>query len=587
METLPGTVLGTMAYMSPEQFVGSEAVDVRSDVWALGVIAWQLVTDALPFDVERRSLAEAARIVTNEEPKALRWRGRRVDRDLETILRHALHKEPERRYQSAAEFAADLRRFVANEAITARPPTLGYQLKMFARRHRGLVAGVAFGIVALVAGTIVSIVLLIDARAARNAALLARDSALEISRFLREDLLEQANPDQAQGKELTVRELVDRAAARIEGRFADKPLVEAELRVTISRTYSGLGDVKKAEMHARKALKLATLDRDVRVHLAALGALGEALHNSTGGSEALDVRRKALAIARKHLKAKDPDISRAALALGDQLSMEGKLEDAEKLLRNVIEDASKHLGATHDNVMSARNNLGLVLDNSGRHDEAIEELTIVVEHRQGIAPNHPDTLTSAANLSLSYWYAGKHAKARKLCEDVLARRKRVLGDEHRQTLLSYNNLALVQISQKDARAAAKTASAALEISRRVLGEEHRDTLRLHSNLSSFLTQLGKTREAVDHARKGMDGARKAFPKDHWLLGWHQKMLAAALEKDGQHDKALKEAEAAYTQLLATLDAKHPQTAATAKLGLRISQALNDQEALARWRARAN
>ena len=586
METLPGTVLGTMAYMSPEQFVGSEAVDVRSDVWALGVIAWELVIDALPFDVERSSLAAAARIVTSEEPKPLRWCGRRVDRDLETILRHALSKEPKRRYQSAAEFAADLRRFLANEAITARPATVTYQLKMFARRHRGLVAGMVFGIVALITGTIVSIVLWLDARRARDAAILARDSAQEISRFLREDLLEQANPDQAQGKELTVRELVDRAAARIEGRFGDKPLVEAELRITISRTYSGLGDVKKAELHARKALELAQLDRDVHVHLAALGALGEALHNAKGGSEALDIRRRALAIAREHLDAQNESISRAALALGDQLSMEGKLKEAEKLLREVIEDASKHLGPTHDNVMSARNNLGLVLDNSGRHDEAIQELSIVVEHRRGRAPNHPDTLTSVANLSLSYWYAGKHKKAREICEDVLARRRRILGDEHRQTLLSYNNLSLIQISQNDAKAAAKTATAALEISRRVLGEEHRDTLRLRSNLSSYLSKLGRTGEAVDHARKGMNGSRNAFAKDHWLRGWYQKALAGALHADGQHKEALVEAEAAYGQLRAALDAAHPQTAATVKLGIQIAAALDDPEAVTRWRARA-
>ena len=149
MQTDVGQLLGTLPYMSPEQVAGDVLdLDTRSDVYALGVVLYELLAERLPYEVAGRALTEVARVIAEEEPASLRTPGRTLD--VELIVRKALEKERTRRYQSAAELAADLRRYLAHEPIEARAPTTIYQLRKFARRHVALVGGVAATVVALV-----------------------------------------------------------------------------------------------------------------------------------------------------------------------------------------------------------------------------------------------------------------------------------------------------------------------------------------------------------------------------------------------------------------------------------------------------
>ena len=152
--TMQGALFGTLDYMSPEQFAGDPLdVDLRSDIWSLGVMAWQLVTGQLPFDLKGKSISQAGSIVTESEPGPMRLpSGEFLDRDIETILRKALSKEKEGRYASSMEMAADLRRFLAQEPILARPPSLLYQLRKYCLRHRGLALGLLLSLFVLVAG---------------------------------------------------------------------------------------------------------------------------------------------------------------------------------------------------------------------------------------------------------------------------------------------------------------------------------------------------------------------------------------------------------------------------------------------------
>jgi WD40 repeat protein/predicted Ser/Thr protein kinase len=167
--TQAGELLGTPDYMSPEQLSADPAaIDHRADVYALGVVLFELLAHRLPYHVRNRPLAGAARAVVEQEPAPLGSIDPSLRGDVETIVAKALEKEPARRYQSAAELAADLRRALNHEPILARPPTALYQLRKFARRNKGLVAGVAGAFVALLAGTVVSLVFAV--RAEHNAA---------------------------------------------------------------------------------------------------------------------------------------------------------------------------------------------------------------------------------------------------------------------------------------------------------------------------------------------------------------------------------------------------------------------------------
>lgn len=157
MQTAVGQVIGTVPYMSPEQVLGdSSQIDQRSDVYALGALLYQLLSGRLPADVQGRSIPEAARIIRDDDPTRLATIVLTCRGDVDTIVHKALEKDRERRYQSAGELAADIRRYLAHEPIVARPVSTFYQVRKFARRHKGLVAGLVLTVVVLLLGTVIA-----------------------------------------------------------------------------------------------------------------------------------------------------------------------------------------------------------------------------------------------------------------------------------------------------------------------------------------------------------------------------------------------------------------------------------------------
>jgi tRNA A-37 threonylcarbamoyl transferase component Bud32 len=219
-----GQLVGTLAYMSPEQVLGEPAeIDTRSDVYSIGLILYGLLAGELPYTIGYQ-LQEAIRTIREEEGTALSSFNRNFRGDIETIVAKALEKDKTRRYASAAELAADIRRYLRDEPIVARPASATYQLRKLARRHRALVIGVVAVFLALAIGMVASIWEAVRARRAEAAAQAVND-------FLQHDVLAQASafnqsgPGTKADSDLKVRTALDRAAQRIQGKFGRQPEV--------------------------------------------------------------------------------------------------------------------------------------------------------------------------------------------------------------------------------------------------------------------------------------------------------------------------------------------------------------------------
>ncbi|HMB71451.1 MAG TPA: serine/threonine-protein kinase, partial [bacterium] len=187
-----GAIKGTLPYMSPEQTRGNpDEIDVRTDVYSLGVILYEMLTDSQPYDTGGASLVQALRVICEESPRSMRssFTGRKgLDPDVETIVLKALEKDADRRYPTASALADDVARYLASEPIVARPPSTVYQLRKFASRNKALVGGVAATIASLAVGLAISVTQYFQAESQRRAAEEARDEANAVTAFLAETL---------------------------------------------------------------------------------------------------------------------------------------------------------------------------------------------------------------------------------------------------------------------------------------------------------------------------------------------------------------------------------------------------------------
>ena len=255
IQTEVGQLVGSAAYMSPEQFEADPRdIDTRSDVYALGVVLYELLAGVMPYDAQSKSIYEVALLIKDEQPPPLRTKNPQCKGELEVIVDKALRKDRSQRYESTHGLAADIRRYLAGEAIAAKPQSMKYQLQVFTRRNKALVGMAVAVLVLLVAGISITSWLYVSVRQERERTAAQAESAARARDFLTEAMRSFAPPgfDPLPG----VGEICDRTAAELEGKFDDSPETEADVRMSLAKAYARLRRLPEAELHYQRAIEL-------------------------------------------------------------------------------------------------------------------------------------------------------------------------------------------------------------------------------------------------------------------------------------------------------------------------------------------
>ncbi|CAN5724318.1 hypothetical protein BH11PLA1_BH11PLA1_21750 [soil metagenome] len=533
--TISGQFVGSLAWASPEQAAGLTNLDVRTDVYSLGVLLYQALTGAFPYDVTG-GLRATLEAIENADPIAPSRPAPWIDDEIETIILRCLAKEPARRYGSAGELAADLRRYLAGEAIVAKSDSAWYVVRKGVRRHRFAVGAAAGAVVAL-AGFAVAMTALYarTARAERNLAQRVTDLNKTVG-FMR-GMFESPDPAN-KGREARIIDIIDPAAQGLARDAELSPEARANLADTLNVTYAGLGQYQQAVAMGRLAVAEMTGLRGPgdaeTVQMQA--SLGYALYRlgDLDGAEAES--RTALAHARL---LPDPPRARskAASALAHVLLGRGKLEESAALLREQAEVA-RRAGAEipADNALEATMNLGVVLRQLGKLDEA---KAIYVDQLARLKGEDTPTVARLTNSLASAEHSlGQHEAAERHYLDAIARAERVMGPNHDDTLIAMGNLGTLYQELGRLDDAEHLQREALKRGAAAYGEQHYAVLTLMNNLAKTLEQNGKLDEAEAMTRRTVEGRKAILGLEHAHTLISMGNLGAILSKRGKYEDAL-------------------------------------------------
>jgi non-specific serine/threonine protein kinase/serine/threonine-protein kinase len=549
--TRAGAVLGTPAYMSPEQ-AGSAGLDVdtRTDVYSLGVVLYELLVGARPLAFDKLAFDEILRRLREQEaprpstklrtlggqsgitaqnrgsdPPAL---ARQLRGDLDAIALKALEKDRLRRYATPSDLAADVVRYLRHEPVSAHPASPLYRAGKYVRRH-GVGVAVAGGL----------LLLLIAFGVAQGLQLrrttLERDRADRITAFMT-GMFKVSDPSAARGSNVTAREILDKASKEIGAGLARDPQTQAQMMHVMGEVYDNLGLYPQAQALLTEAagIRRRVLGPRDPATLASLSKLSWTLMEQGLDAEAEKLARETLDLQRRVLGPDHQDTLTSMNTLAGALSAEGRRADAEKLLRDTLDIRRRVMGPEHPATLIAMTNLAELLNAEGRPAEAekLQRETLDILRRVS-GPEDTATLTSMMRLAGVLLSEGSYAEAEKLNREALDIRRRIWGPDHPDTLQVMSNLAVVIYAQGRYAEAEKLQRETLDIQRRVLGVSHPYTAISIYNLGCMSAHTGNRdralallREAVDHGLR--PDTALGIEKDPDLKSLHADPRFAAL-----------------------------------------------------------
>jgi serine/threonine-protein kinase len=585
--TRTGVRVLTPEYAAPEQRTDS-VVTTAADVYALGVVLYELLTGRRPFGPEaspeavpeppsgavtnaiERSRADGTTLtLTPETVSAARQTSterlrRRLRGDLDVIVLKALRPEPERRYASAEAFLEDVKRHLAGLPVQARPDTLGYRLRKFVGRHT---ASVTAAVVVLALVLAFGALYTTRITQERNLAQQERDKAEEVAAFL-ESLFDASDPFLPERLDtLRIGDLLGHGLDKVQQELGAQPLVQAQMLNTIGRVYDQMGRPQDAEPLLRQALllrqsHLSTGHADVA---SSLDQLSWVLHNTGQYEEAESLSRQALATRQEIYPEGHRHVAESMRVLAFILQAQSRLEEAEPLMRESLA-TYRHLYESGQEEVAPElattlSTLGILLWDQSKHAEAESLLRESLALRRAVyGSEHPSVAIGLNNLAYLLRDVGRHAEAETTVREALAINRGALGDEHPHVASNLTLLGSVLRNQDKHDEAEPVFEASIALTRQLRGDEHPSLPVALSTYAALLKAQEKYDEAERVQREALAIARKIHGDEHFATAINTTKLADILHARGQLSVALQLHREGYERTARVLPADHLFTA---------------------------
>lgn len=557
--TQTGAAAMTPAYAAPEQLLG-DPVSTATDVYALGLLLYELLTGQRAHEVAGLPPHEAARLVDSTEPERPSTRvssaeshevaearastverlHRDLDGDLDIICMTALRREPERRYASAEAFVDDIKRHLASLPIKARPETAGYRVRKFVGRHRlGVAASVAV-LTALVLGLGVAIWQWRTAERAQAQTAEALAESRAVSEFAFQIFRTSDPLQEVRGDTVSARTLLERGAARVRTELAGQPRVQARMLGSIGATYASLGLLAEADTLLAEAVavwrrEVATADTTLATFLHDRGIVKQ---NQGANDVSADLHREALQIRRDRL---GDDHVRTADSYHQLAVAQTYLREYDDALTNVELAVAiyRRAGRSADSPLaSAYDTHAAILMDLGRVDEALRigDLALATT-RRAHGDVHPTTATSLQNLAVMYGDRDRWAEAEPFLREAIAIYTEILGPDHDDLAAPYHNLAVNLESQERYADALPNYAEALRIKEmhRGRGLSYGITLEQRALL---LAKLGRSAEAEREMNEVLAIYRSQPGDTRFDVAFASNSMGQVQTLAGRHERAL-------------------------------------------------